>query len=219
MHFSVRDTGIGIPPDQLERLFQAFSQADASTSRRYGGTGLGLAISKRLSELMGGKMWVESEGMPGKGSTFHFNLIAQAATDFQARSHRIGEQPQLVGKRLLIVDDNATNRRILALQTKNWGMLPRDTAAPTEALAWLQRGDPFDLGILDYQMPEMDGPALAAEIRRLRDEKSLPLVLSSSIGIRDTGMTPGSFNGFLLKPIRPSALFDALITILARGYN
>ena len=217
LHFSVRDTGIGIPPDQLERLFQAFSQADASTSRRYGGTGLGLAISKRLSELMGGEMWVESEGVPGKGSTFHFNLIAQAAADLQARSHRIGEQPQLVGKRLLIVDDNATNRRILALQTKNWGMLPRDTASPSEALAWLQRGDPFDLAILDYQMPEIDGPGLAAKIRKLRDEKSLPLVLSSSIGIRDAGMAPGSFNGFLLKPIRPSALFDALITILAAG--
>jgi PAS domain S-box-containing protein len=217
LHFSVRDTGIGIPPDRLERLFQAFSQADASTSRRYGGTGLGLAISKRLSELMGGKMWVESDGIPGKGSTFHFNLIAQAATDFQARSHLIGEQPQLRGKRLLIVDDNATNRRILTLQTKNWGMLPRDTAEPSEALAWLQRGDPFDLGILDLQMPGMDGPGLAAEIRKLRDEKSLPLVLSSSIGIRDTGMAPGSFTGFLLKPIRPSALFDTLITVLAAG--
>ncbi len=140
LHFSVRDTGIGIPPDQLERLFQAFSQADASTSRRYGGTGLGLAISKRLSELMGGKMWVESEGVPGKGSTFHFSLTAQASSELKARSHLSGEQPQLRGKRLLIVDDNSTNRRILTLQTKNWGMLPRDTAVAIRsvglATAW-----------------------------------------------------------------------------------
>ncbi len=113
LHFAVRDTGIGIPADRLDRLFQAFSQLDTSTSRRYGGTGLGLAVSKRLAEMMNGTMWAESAGA-GKGSTFHFVIEAQAAPVVTARPHLRGEQPDLAGRRLLIVDDNATNRRILA---------------------------------------------------------------------------------------------------------
>ena len=119
----MRDTGIGIPVDRLARLFKSFSQADASTTRHYGGTGLGLAISKRLVELMGGKMWVES--VPQKGSTFHFTLPLQAAPDAPPPALE-GPEPQLADLRLLIVDDNATNRRILTLQTRKWGMVPRD---------------------------------------------------------------------------------------------
>ena len=117
LHFSVRDTGIGIPPDRIDRLFQAFSQVDASTPRKYGGTGLGLAVSKRLAEMMNGKMWAESTGA-GKGSTFHFVIEAQAAPEVMARPHLRGEQPELAGRRLLIVDDNATNRRILVMQAR-----------------------------------------------------------------------------------------------------
>ena len=154
LHFLVRDTGIGIPVDRLARLFKSFSQADASTTRHYGGTGLGLAISKRLVELMGGKMWVES--VPQKGSTFHFTLPLQAAADAPPPALE-GPQPQLADLRLLIVDDNPTNCRILTLQTRKWGMIPRDTQNATQALEWLRAGRSFDLAILDMQMPGMDG--------------------------------------------------------------
>jgi signal transduction histidine kinase/DNA-binding response OmpR family regulator len=215
LHFSVRDTGIGIPAERVDRLFQAFSQLDETTTRRYGGTGLGLSVSKRLSEIMGGEIWVESEGVPGKGSTFHFTIKGQAAPEIKLRPHLKGRQPDLVGKRLLIVDDNATNRRILVLQTRAWGMQARDTASPQEALEWIRGGDPFDLGILDLRMPDMDGPMLAAEIREQRDAESLPLVLSSSLGVREAGVDTGVFAAFLLKPIKPSALFDMLMSVFA----
>src|SRR5213075_1210417 len=120
LHFSVRDTGIGIPVDRLARLFKSFSQADASTTRHYGGTGLGLAISKRLVELMGGKMWVES--VPQKGSTFHFTLPLSAGVETQPPLETL--QPLLRGLRVLIIDDNLTNCRILSEQAAKWGMLP-----------------------------------------------------------------------------------------------
>jgi CheY-like chemotaxis protein len=179
LHFAVRDSGIGIPKDRLSRLFESFSQVDASTTRRYGGTGLGLAISKRLSELMGGTMWVESQ--LGEGSTFHFTIQAEQAPALAAAYER-GAPPQLHGRRVLIVDDNATNRQILVRQAESWGMLARDTASPSQALEWVRRGDPFDLAILDMQMPEMDGITLAAEIGRYRDAHALPLVLLTSLG-------------------------------------
>src|SRR5208337_1931909 len=131
----VRDTGIGIPVDRLARLFKSFSQADASTARHYGGTGLGLAISKSLVELMGGKMWVES--VPQKGSTFHFTLPLEADPDAPPAA-LAGPDTQLADRRLLIVDDNATNRRILTLQSRKWGMVPRDAQSGAEALEWLR---------------------------------------------------------------------------------
>jgi CheY-like chemotaxis protein len=215
LHFSVRDTGIGIPPDRLGRLFQAFSQVDASTARKYGGTGLGLAVSRRLSEMMGGKMWVESEGVPGRGSTFHFTILASPAPTPKARPTASGEQPELRGRRLLIVDDNATNRRILTLQTQGWGMLPRSTASPQEALAWVRQGDPFDLAILDLHMPEMDGITLGANLRSLPKAKSLPLILLSSMGGNADELKAELFAACLMKPIRPSALFDVLHGIFA----
>ena len=126
VHFAVRDTGIGIPPDRVDRLFQSFSQVDASTTRRYGGTGLGLAISRRLSELMGGTMWVESE--VGSGSTFHFTIRA-AAAPAPAHAYLDEVQPVLQGRRVLIVDDNATNRRILSRQVEMWHMEPEATGS------------------------------------------------------------------------------------------
>jgi PAS domain S-box-containing protein len=213
LHFSVRNTGIGIPPDRVDRLFQAFSQVDASTSRKYGGTGLGLAISKRLSELMGGEMWVES--VVGEGTTFHFTIAAASGPDLKDREDLKGEQPQLAGKRLLIVDDNLTNRRILTLQTGAWGMLPRETSDPKEALEWIRRGDPFDLAILDYHMPEMDGIELADAIREHREAEDLPLVLFSSISARDTVMDENQFAAFLMKPLKPSVLLDTLMNLFA----
>lgn len=150
----------------MDRLFKAFSQVDASTARRYGGTGLGLIISQRLSELMGGQMGVESE--VGVGTTFHFTIQAQAAPSL-ARTHLHEIQPELRQRRLLIVDDNATNRLILTRQAQAWGMAYRATGQPAEALAWLRRGEQFDVAILDMHMPEMDGLTLALEIRRLEE--------------------------------------------------
>jgi PAS domain S-box-containing protein len=214
LHFSVYDTGVGIPPDRLDQLFQAFNQVDVSTSRRYGGTGLGLAISRRLCELMGGRMWAESQGEPGKGSTFHFTITVQAAPELVYHPYLQGEQPPLQGKRLLIVDDNATNRRILVLQAHNWGMQARDTALPQQALEWIQRGDPFDLAVLDMHMPEMEGPALAVEIRKLPGARYLPLILCSSLGGYTPGAGAGLFAAMLTKPVRPSVLFDTLVNLL-----
>jgi PAS domain S-box-containing protein len=216
LQFTVRDTGVGIPQDRMDRLFQSFSQVDASTTRRYGGTGLGLAISKRLSELMGGEMWVESQ--LGLGTTFRFTIQAAAVPDQPHRYlHEI--QPQLNDRRVLIVDDNATNRRILTLQVQSWGMSPTATASPVEARDWIRRGDPFDVAILDMQMPEMDGLTLAAEIRRLRDPRALPLIMLTSLGGRDAvpeaDLKVAQFAAFLTKPIKPSHLFDGLISIFS----
>ncbi len=214
LQFSVRDTGIGIAPDRLSRLFQAFSQADASTTRKYGGTGLGLAISKRLSEMMGGDMWVESE--EGHGTTFYFTIIAEEAPALKQRPHLEKDQPELQERRLLIVDDNDTNRRILSLQTKAWGMISRDTASPREALTWIERGDPFDLAILDMHMPEMNGLDLAQAIRSQRPAEVLPLILFSSISSREVGDSV-EFAAYLQKPLKPSDLFDTLATVFNQG--
>ncbi|MCE9657582.1 MAG: GAF domain-containing protein [Burkholderiales bacterium] len=207
--FAVRDTGIGLSAESIGRLFQSFSQADSSTTRRYGGTGLGLAISRKLAELMGGTMWVQSAG-PGEGSTFFFTIVAPlAGSPLASRRPLLGSQPALAGKRVLIVDDNATNRKVLALQTGKWGMLPRDTGSPAEALRWLEGGEAFELAILDMHMPEMDGLALAGHAHRLRP--ALPLVLFSSLGRREAGDTEGVFNAYLSKPLRQSQLFDTLL--------
>jgi PAS domain S-box-containing protein len=210
LHFAVRDSGIGIPQARLSRLFESFSQVDASTTRRYGGTGLGLAISKRLSELMGGTIWVESQ--VGEGSTFHFTIQAEQAPAL-APAHEHGAAPQLHGRRILIVDDNATNRHILVRQTESWGMLARDSASPTQALEWIRRGDPFDLAILDMQMPEMDGVTLAEELRRYRDARELPLLMLTSLASSGELQGGGAFATSLTKPIKPSQLYDTLMSV------
>jgi CheY-like chemotaxis protein len=197
----------------MGRLFQSFSQADSSTTRKYGGTGLGLAISKRLAELMGGTMWAESAGT-GHGSTFIFTIDAALAELPKSRRREfVGVQPELQGKRLLIVDDNATNRRVLSLQTAKWGMSSRDTESPSEALGWVGGGERFDVAILDMHMPEMDGLALARKMRAARRE--LPLVLFSSLGRREAGDSEALFDAYLAKPIRQSHLFDTLVGLFA----
>ena len=211
LHFAVRDTGIGIPNERIDRLFRSFSQVDASTTRRYGGTGLGLAISKRLSEMMGGTMWVESEA--GKGSVFHFTVKAEAVAGPELVDAPT-EQAQLRGKHLLVVDDASANREVVKRQASSWGMLPRDSESPTEALEWIRRGDPFDVAILAMQMPEMDGLALAREIRRYRDARVLPLVMLTSLGRRGEDLDAGVyFAAQLTKPIKASQLYDALMNV------
>ena len=163
LHFSVRDTGIGIPLDRQNRLFKSFQQVDASTTRHYGGTGLGLAICKRLAELLGGKIWVESDA--GKGATFHFTISARAAAATAPPAWQ-NPQPQLAGKRLLVIEDNATNRRIITQRGQQWGMTVETAANSRDALALLAQGDLFDAVILDLELPDKDGLALAEEIRK-----------------------------------------------------
>jgi signal transduction histidine kinase/DNA-binding response OmpR family regulator len=212
IHFAVRDTGIGIPADRFDRLFQSFSQVDTSTTRRYGGTGLGLAISKRLTELMGGRIWAESE--LGKGSTFHFTIVAEAAPAL-TQGALPGPRPPLAGKRILIVDDNRTNRRILRLQAEKWGLHARETDSPAEALEWIRQGDPYDIALLDYQMPVMDGIALAKAIRQLPGSRPPALVLLSSIGkALPADYREARFAGMLSKPLRLSQLQDQLCQIV-----
>jgi signal transduction histidine kinase/CheY-like chemotaxis protein/HPt (histidine-containing phosphotransfer) domain-containing protein/PAS domain-containing protein len=213
-HVTVRDTGLGIPPDRIDRLFQSFSQVDVSTTRRFGGTGLGLAISKRLSELMGGTMWAESSGVPGEGSTFHFTFRADAIPE-SGGDMLHEELPELRGKRLLFVDDNETSRRILAGQAKSWGMASLGTPSPNEALGWIQAGEPFDIAILDFKMPEMNGVELANAIRKIRPSEELPLVMLSSVGRQEMDAAGIDFAAHLTKPIKPSQLHDALVFVLA----
>ena len=210
LHFSVRDTGIGIAVDRLAKLFRPFTQADTSTARHYGGTGLGLAISKRLVELMGGKMWAES--LPGKGSTFHFTLSLPSVQSAKPTLLE-GRQAQLANLRLLVVDDNLTNIRILTLQAAKWGMMARGAQSAQQALEWLRGGEHFDLAILDMQMPGMDGLMLAAEIRKLPTFATLPLVLLTSMGVRtDTPeFAAAAFASCLTKPLKPTQLLEVLV--------
>jgi PAS domain S-box-containing protein len=216
IHFAVKDTGIGIPPERVDRLFRAFSQVYASTNRKYGGTGLGLAISKRLCEMMGGSIWVESEGIPGRGTTFHFTIRAETVPS-QKYIYLDSRHRQVAGKRLLIVDDNATNRRILARQTQAWGMLPVEVASGSEAMARIRGGEPFDVAILDMHMPDMDGLTLGAEIRKYRDSQTLPLVMLTSMGQpREACENSGiDFAVCLTKPVKSSQLNGALARIFA----
>jgi signal transduction histidine kinase/HPt (histidine-containing phosphotransfer) domain-containing protein len=214
VHFSVRDTGIGIAPDRLARLFKPFMQADPSTAHRYGGTGLGLAISKQLVELMGGKMWAES--VPGEGSAFHFtiNVLVQSQT---APFALAGRQDQLAGRRVLIVESNATSRRLLVEQVTGWGMIPQEAADAQQAINLLQPGSPFDLAILDVQLPGTDGFTLAAEIHQRSALSTLPLVLLTPIGLRHEASLTANIPrvAFANKPLKPSQFFEVLTRVFS----
>ena len=210
LKFAVTDTGIGIAPDRLKQLFQPFTQADASTTRKYGGTGLGLAISRRLSELMGGTAWAES--VEGQGSTFYFTIVASPTAVPARREHLIGVQPHLRDRRMLLVDDTPANRRIVSQLATRWGMRVQDTPSPLEALAWIDAGESFDVAILDVQMPEMDGIMLTCELRRRAGTAALPVVLSSSLG-QDIETSELGTAALLPKPFRASQLFDVLARI------
>ncbi len=219
IQFSVRDTGIGIPGDRMDRLFQSFQQVDASTTRRYGGTGLGLTISKRLAEMMGGTMWVDS--VEGEGSTFHFTIPLPAA---EAGPQTLEGAGALAGRRVLVVDDNRANRTILMRQASSWGLTPLTAVSGPEALAMLDAGERFDFAVLDLLMPEMNGIELAREIRGRPQTAGMPLVLLSSVGSSDiAGLSAdsavtgtGPFAEILTKPARPERLLEVL-TRIARG--
>jgi CheY-like chemotaxis protein len=221
VRFVVKDTGIGIPQDKIDRLFKAFSQVDSSTTRNYGGTGLGLIISRRLTELMGGKMWVESDGDDG-GSSFFFTMLAKAAPASPQSCQKEQHKPaQLQGKRLLIVEDNATHRKILTLQAQSWGMFAHATESGSEALKLLNLRGHFDLAILDMQMPEMDGLILAQKIREFAEYQKLPLVMLSSLSIGRTEIEAAQvdFAATLNKPIRQFQLQDVLAHVLSETTN
>jgi CheY-like chemotaxis protein len=211
--FAIRDTGIGIPKEAQSRLFSSFTQVDASTTRRYGGTGLGLAISRRLAELMGGRMWFESE--PGHGSTFFFTLRGEWI--HRARSYVPAARVQIRGRRLLVVDDNAANRRILAGLAEKWGLVATLVEGATPALELFRSGQIFDIAILDMHMPEVDGLMLAKEIRKMPNGATLPLILFSSIGRHYVKEEPGLFAAVVSKPAKPSQLYDCLINVLSNS--
>jgi GAF domain-containing protein/CheY-like chemotaxis protein len=213
----VRDTGIGIAADRMDRLFQSFSQADASISRRYGGTGLGLAISRRLAEAMDGSLTATSSGA-GQGATFHVVVRLDAAPADALMEPIERAIVDLTGRRVLIVDDNATNRRILVAQLARWSLVARELASSTEALELLRSGERFDVLLLDLLMPDLDGIELAEAIRatdsiRGRDGKPPKIILVSSIAVREKGHP--ALDAILTKPVKPSALHDVLVTVLA----
>ena len=201
VRFAVRDTGIGIPPDKVRKLFRPFAQADSSTTREFGGTGLGLAISSRLAALMGGRMWVDS--VSGQGSTFYFTLQAQAAPNLQ-HVYVAGNQRELNGRRVLIVDDMSTNRAVVEAHCRRWGMAPTTAASAAETRSLLERGLQFDLAVLDYLLPDTNGSELASQIREQRP--GLPLILLSSLGRREVEPI---FAVSLNKPVKTGQLYEA----------
>ena len=213
LDFSVRDSGIGIPPDQQGKLFQAFSQLDASTARRFGGTGLGLAISKRLCEMMGGEMSVESGGIPGLGSTFRFSI--KVKEDAGAKMSSVAmPHGALAGKRILIVDDNTASREHLKRQTEAWKMAPTLMSSGKAALDCLDEEAPFDVAALDYTMSSMTGLKLVEEIRSRPNGAKLPLIMLSPLGDRVNGGERVRVDVCLSKPALPSRLHDALVSLL-----
>ena len=213
--FSVRDTGIGISQDKQEQLFESFAQADTSTTRKYGGTGLGLTISKQLTEMMGGRIRVEST--PDEGSTFTFSIQTQTLEEEPPLAHERGPQPSLDGRRVLVVDDYDTNRTIVRGYAERWGLDVTEAASAAEALDLLDAADPaFSVVFLDMMMPEMDGIELTRRIRARTDAQTLPLVMLTSVGeraIQQEALDSGC-NASITKPIKPNQLFDALMETL-----
>jgi signal transduction histidine kinase/HPt (histidine-containing phosphotransfer) domain-containing protein len=207
LHFSVRDTGIGIQPDRLARLFRPFAQADASTARKYGGTGLGLAISRRLAELMGGRMWAES--VTGEGSTFHFTVGLALAADASPPAHAQRLQ-RLAELKILILVENAMLRNLLFEQCRRWGMQPQAIQDAGQALDLLRKGGTFDLTLLDAVLPGLSGAEVAAELRKIPSASMMPVVLLTSPGQSHGSSDRVLFVHTVNKPVRPAQLRTVL---------
>jgi CheY-like chemotaxis protein len=210
LKFSVRDTGIGIDNAVIDKLFQSFYQVDSTITKKYGGSGLGLAICKNLVHELGGRIWVESKA--GQGSTFYFTIVAETAGVLQEEKIEV-----LNGMRALIVDDNKTNLKILVKQLSAWGIQATPFNSPelvTEIMSNLHK---FDFVIMDMQMPEMDGKALAQKIRSQYTEKQLPLIVLSSVGEHLMLDNENFYNAYLNKPVKQSRLLDTIIEVMNIG--
>ena len=218
LYFTVSDTGIGIPAGKLALIFRPFSQADTSTTREFGGTGLGLSISTQLVEMMGGKIWVESE--PDRGSRFHFTAAVEAADESEVQKSSADGMDCLRGVKALIVDDNRTNLRILGALLRRWEMKPTTVsngeAGLVELAAARDGGDPYRLILTDMHMPKMDGFAFITEVRRSADSTAITIMMLTSgkhrgdlVRCSELGLA-----AYLLKPIRESQLLDALVRAL-----
>jgi CheY-like chemotaxis protein len=217
LHFSVKDSGIGIPKEKQASIFEAFTQADGSTTRQYGGTGLGLTISSKLVKLMGGRIWVESE--PGVGSTFHFT-VRFGLSKAPMNRRMLNPLVKLEGLPVLIIDDNKTNRRILEQTLNNWTMSPVCASGGAEGLAMLKEaadaGKPFNLILLDVQMPGMDGFMVASEVKERYGSAAPPIVMLSSSDHREYSRRHDlGIANYLMKPVKQSELFDAMVSSLS----
>jgi PAS domain S-box-containing protein len=220
--FSVRDTGSGIPPDRVDRLFKPFSQVDSSTTRKYGGTGLGLAISRRLVQLLGGEIELAHTSAQGSCFGFAINAAAASAPEGQpATSSQENLHVDLASRHVLIVDDNETNRRILSSQLGRWGLICHAFEKPVDALGYLRDGGLAEVALLDMMMPEMHGVDLADGLTAIRPRDKLPLVLLSSVSREELRQfNPEKFFDVILcKPVRQSALLDSLHTTLATDHS
>jgi len=217
LEFSVKDTGIGIPANKINLLFTPFTQVDASTTRKYGGTGLGLAITSSLVKLMNGKIWVISE--EGIGSDFHFTIQTRISTPSEENNQVYKSLQSLPGKSVLIVDDNATNRKILTLQCEYWGIKATALESGEEALKILENQH-YDIGIIDMQMPHMDGIMLAREIRKKITKDKLPLVMLTSVGFNtEADELRKLFSFYVNKPVKHSQLAEILLKVIAPSNN
>lgn len=222
LHFGVRDTGIGVPPEKQKMIFESFTQADGSTTRKYGGTGLGLAISSQLVEMMGGQIWIESpvvftnQSIPG--SLFHFTARFRIARS-SVRTEHAPCLSDLAGLPVLVVDDNATNRRILEVQLTNWQMKPTGLDRPGAALSSIKQaaaaGTPFKLALLDFHMPEMDGLALAEQIKKEPEGRDLRIIImSSSVQQNQARHRDWDIDAKLLKPIKAAELLSVIRDVM-----
>lgn len=215
--FSVKDSGIGIAKEKIDILFEAFTQADATSTRRYGGTGLGLAIAKHLINLMGGNIWVEST--VGKGSTFFFNLKLKTSGIGKTKLYVRGQIPELKNSRVLIVDDNETNRHIFTLQFESWGMIPYTARSGQEALEIIEeQEEPFELAVVDMQMPSMDGLELGKIIKSMPFKGDIPMIMLTSLG-KINKLPTEIFDAQLSKPIKLAELFEEVLRVIAETRN
>ena len=216
LQFEIKDTGIGIPANKIERVFKSFSQVDSSANRKYSGTGLGLAISKMLVKTMGGKIWVESE--EGKGSTFYFTIKAEIGELPELETTGISKE-RLQGKRALIVDDNDTNLKILQTQLKNWGISTTIVNQPQKAEMILQeQPTDFDFAIIDMQMPQINGRELSSRIRKTHSAEKLPIIILSSSNYSSGSDTNSQhISAYLSKPVLQSQLFNVIHGTLYKG--
>lgn len=221
LHFAVQDTGLGIPYDKMGQLFQTFNQLDSSTTRKYGGTGLGLVISKHLVEMMGGNISVESEGRPGKGSTFYFSIVAEQSSD-PIPDYLKPDWEIFINKKIIVAVTSENARLSLARQMQYWGMAVQVAYSPQEVLSVMRNGPAFDLGILDSQFSSknepgepMDGGVLAREIRTYRRPTELPLIMLTTLGQKRNEVRGSGLSGFLNKPVKTATLYETLVSIFS----